>query len=106
MYMDLLYRNPSSKEATGKMSKRAVYHLCLDKSMQLFFPDLKRTNAFFDILTALLTDKEDITFRQDIFKDFINNPELFSTLSSVFEKFKETHDSHYRSKSSAISLDL
>ena len=102
MYMDLLYRNPSSKEATGKMSKRAVYHLCLDKSMQLFFPDLKRTNAFFDILTSLLTDKEDITFRQDIFKDFINNPELFSTLSSVFEKLKETHDSHYRSKSSAI----
>ncbi|MBQ8392146.1 MAG: hypothetical protein IJX51_00085 [Clostridia bacterium] len=102
MALDILYRNEESLKKAGKMNKRAIYHICLDKSLQLFFPDLKRAGSFFDILALPLTCAEDIKFRQDIFKDFMENPELFSSLNGLFERFKETFDSHQRSKSSAF----
>ncbi len=101
MSLDMLYKNDDSLSYAGKMSKRAVYHLCLDKSLQLFFPDLKRANGFFDILTHPLTRREDIVFRQDIFKDFLENEHLFPTLYGTLERLKETRDSHIRSKSTA-----
>ena len=97
MFIDILYRDESSFESTGHMNKRAIYHLCLDKSLQLFFPDLNRANTFFDILTHPLTRAEDIKFRQDIFKDFIENPNLFKSLYATFENFKTARDSHSRS---------
>ena len=101
MYIDILYRDESTLECAGHMNKRAIYHLCLDKSLQLFFPDLNRANTFFDILTHPLTRAEDIKFRQDIFKDFIENPNLFKSLYATFENFKTARDSHSRSKSAA-----
>ena len=101
MALDLIYKNENSLSSAGKMSKRAIYHLCLDKSLQLFFPDLKRANSFFDILTKPLTQGEDIKFRQDIFKDFLDNSQLFTSLYGTLERFKEMHDSHIRSKSTA-----
>ncbi|MBR7101772.1 MAG: hypothetical protein IKC74_05740 [Clostridia bacterium] len=100
--LDILYKDELSLASAGKMSKRAIYHLCLDKSLQLFFPDLKRANSFFDVLTKPLTRKDDIKFRQDIFGDFLENDGLFTTLNGTFERFKEARDSHNRSKSTAI----
>lgn len=99
MSLDILYKDEYSASNAGKMSKRAVYHLCLDKSLQLFFPDLKRANSFFDILTHPLTRAEDIIFRQDILKDFLDNPQLFQSVNSTLERFKEMRESHARSKS-------
>ncbi len=101
MSPDILYKDENSLSSAGKMSKRAIYHLCLDKSLQLFFPDLKRANSFFDILTHPLTRAEDIMFRQDIFKDFLENPQLFPSVNGTLERFKEMRDSHIRSKSTA-----
>ncbi len=101
MYIDILYKDEDSLKNAGHMNKRAIYHLCLDKSLQLFFPDLNRANSFFDLLTRPLTRAEDIKFRQDIFKDFIENPNLFKSLYGTFNNFKLARDSHTRSKSAA-----
>lgn len=102
MYIDILYRNEESLKNAGYMSERTVYHLCLDKALQLFFPDLNRSKYFYSVLSRPLTSYEDIKFRQDIFTDFLECDDLFESLYSVFSKFKETADSHQRSKSAAF----
>ncbi len=101
MSLDILYKSVSSYENAGHMNKRTVYHLCLDKSFQLFFPDLKRSHAFFDILTRPLTSREDILFRQDIFKDFLNNAGLFDKLMSVYSSFKSENGGYQQMKATA-----
>ena len=100
MSVDILYRNDKSKESSGYMSRRAIYHLCLDKAFKLFFPDLNRSQYFYEILTRPLTNSEDIKFRQDIFKDFCQHEELFDSLYGIMSKFKDAYSSHQRSKSS------
>ena len=101
MSLDILYRSESTLDSSGYMSKRAIYHLCLDKSFQLFFPDLLRSNAFFDILCRPLTSREDILFRQEIFKDFLNNPELFEKLKGTLEALKSDYSAYRQMKATA-----
>ena len=101
MSLDILYRSDSSRDSSGYMNKRVIYHLCLDKSFQLFFPDLIRSNAFFDILCKPLTSREDICFRQDIFKDFLNNPGLYDRLKTTFEALKSDHSAYRQMKATA-----
>ena len=101
MSIDILYRNDDSIKNAGYMSMRSIYHLCLDKALKLFFPDLNRSQYFYEILTRPLTNSEDIKFRQDIFTDFTECDGLFDSLYNAFSKFKEAYVSHQRSKSTA-----
>lgn len=101
MSLDILYRDGTTSDRCGYMNKRVIYHLCLDKSFQLFFPDLIRSNAFFDILCHPLTAKDDIIFRQDIFKDFLNNAGLFDALKSSFEDLKADHSAYRQMKATS-----
>lgn len=73
----------------GKIEKRTICDLLLDRLVDIVCPDIKKAQAFIDILSKPLLTTTAIKYRQDILKDFLENPELLPELLTLFGKFRE-----------------
>ena len=64
-----------------------VYDLSIDRAMANICPDQKRREYFLDTIAHPLTEKENILYRQEIFRDFVAMPKLFSDLRLLFTRY-------------------
>ncbi len=71
----------------GNIGEKTLYHLLLDSSIKMICPNPEKARIFTDVLSRPLLKAEDIYYRQNILKDFLNNPQLLCELTELFEKF-------------------
>jgi len=64
-----------------------LYDLSIDRAMYRICTDHRRVDYFLDVLSRPLTAVEDITFRQQIFRDLLEMPELFEKLCLQFSRY-------------------
>ncbi len=64
-----------------------LYDLSIDRAMHQIATDRKRTDYFLDILSKPLKTVENITYRQELFADFLAFPELFEKLNLQFTRY-------------------
>lgn len=64
-----------------------VYDLSIDRAMANICPDLKRREYFLDTIAHPLTKRENILYRQEIFRNFVTQPALFSDLRVLFTRY-------------------
>ena len=79
MAISILYLNERTSKAEP-ISERILYHLSLDRSFSHICADVKKRNHFLSVISDLTDDKNEILHRQEILRDFENNP----TLPAVF----------------------
>ncbi len=84
--LSLLYRNSTPKKAPP-LSAEALDALMIDDAISLVIPEKEKRNHFLKILSEPLIDIEDILYRQDILRDFINHRFLLANLSDLFGAF-------------------
>ena len=71
------------------LSDRILYHLSLDRSFAHICADVKKREYFLSVVSNLTNDKNEILYRQEIVKDFVNNPVLLEQLISLSARFEE-----------------
>ena len=74
---------------TEMVNEKIVYHLSLDRSFSYICADVKKRERFLSVVSAVINDREEIIYRQDILKDFEKHPALFEQLSSLSVRFEE-----------------
>ena len=84
--ISLLYRNSTTKKAP-LLSAEALDALMIDDAISLVIPEKEKRNHFLNILSEPLIDTEDILYRQDILRDFMNHRFLLANLSDLFGAF-------------------
>ena len=75
MAISILYLNERNNSAEPIQS-RILYHLSLDRSFSHICADVKKRNRFLSVISDLTDDKNEILYRQEVLKDFENNPDL------------------------------
>lgn len=76
---------PSSEEEPAGCD--ILYDLSIDRAMHQICTDRKRTDYFLDVVAHPLCTVENITYRQELFADFLAFPELFEKLSLQFTRY-------------------
>ena len=90
MAISILYLN-EHKNYAEPISDRILYHLSLDRSFSHICADVKKREHFLSVVSDLTNDKNEIIYRQEIVKDFVNNPVLLEQLASLSARFEELH---------------
>ena len=90
MAVSLLFLNESNFN-NEPLHDKILSHLFLDRSFSYICPDEKKRKRFLKILCRLTDNKEEIIYRQNIIKDFHNNPTFFEQLSSMFKRFENLY---------------
>ena len=88
MAISILYLNERTSQAEP-ISERILYHLSLDRSFSHICVDVKKRNRFLSVVSNLTDDKNEILYRQEILKDFENNPTLLDQFISLCARFEE-----------------
>jgi len=88
MTVSLLHPNPT-KSCTERLPESILYRFSLDRSFLYICSDEKKREQFFSVVSSLTADKEEILYRQEIIKDFSNNPALIEQLLSLSTQFEE-----------------
>jgi len=88
MAISILYIN-ERKSCAEPLSDRILYHLSLDRSLSNICADVKKRERFLSVVSDLTNDKPEILYRQEIVKDFVNNPALLEQLASLSARFEE-----------------
>lgn len=83
MNISLLY---AAELSATEISKTVLYDLSLDKSFSAICSDSKKRATFLDILSRPLHTKAEIGYRQEILRDFTENPESFEALARGFDR--------------------
>ncbi len=78
---------------TAPISDKVLYHLSLDRSFSQICADKKKREYFLKILLTPLNGKDEVIFRQDVLKDFVNHPDLLEGLLSLSVRFGELIES-------------
>lgn len=86
MKFSLLYRDPNTAEPI-RLDEKLLYDLSLDKAVSSFCPRPKRAAYFTDVLASPAQTLDDITYRQDILKDFISNGKLLDNMKLIFNRY-------------------
>jgi len=87
MGISILHLNESTSKAEP-ISERMIYHLSLDRSFSHICADVKKREYFLSVVSDLTNDKNEILYRQEIVKDFDNNPALLEQLMSLSVRFE------------------
>lgn len=77
------------KNYAEPLRDRIIYHLSLDRSFSHICADIKKREYFLSVVSDLTNDKNEILYRQEIVKDFENNPALLEQLMSLSARFEE-----------------
>ncbi len=77
------------KSFSESLSDRILYHLSLDRSFSYICADVNKREYFLSVVSALTNDKNEILYRQEIVKDFENNPALLEQLILLSARFEE-----------------
>ena len=88
MAISILYLN-GRKSGAKPISEKIIYHLSLDRSFAHICADVKKRNRFLSVVSDLTDDKNEILYRQEILKDFENNPDLLDQFISLSTRFEE-----------------
>jgi len=88
MAISILYLNERNSHAETR-SERILYHLSLDRSFSHICADVKKRDCFLSVVSDLTKNKNEILYRQEIVKDFENNPALLEQLISLSTRFGE-----------------
>ena len=88
MAISILFLNERTSQAEP-ISERILYHLSLDRSFAHICADVKKRNHFLSVVSDLTDDKNEILYRQEILKDFENNPTLLDQFISLCARFEE-----------------
>ncbi len=88
MAISILYLNERISKAEP-ISERILYHLSLDRSFAHICADVKKRNCFLSVVSDLTNDKNEILYRQEVLKDFENNPDLLDQIISLSTRFEE-----------------
>ena len=106
--LSLLYRN-STPQKVPLLSAEALDALMIDNAISLVIPEKEKRNHFLKILSEPLIDTEDILYRQDILRDFINHrfflanlSDLFSTFVSVVLEYNKTRQNNKQTYRKAV----
>ena len=88
---------------------RVFYDLSLDRAVRALIPDTRRADAFLSVLEKPLTKKENITYRQEIYRDLSAMPHLVEELHTLFSRYDRIKSDWQEMKlgaSPAVSEDL
>lgn len=88
MAISILYLNERNTSAEA-LPDRILYHLSLDRSFSHICADVKKRGYFLSVVSDLTNDQNEILYRQEIIKDFENNPALLDQLISLSTRFEE-----------------
>lgn len=88
MAISILFLNERISKAEP-ISERILYHLSLDRSFAHICADVKKRNRFLSVISDLTDDKNEILYRQEVLKDFENNPDLLDQIISLSTRFEE-----------------
>ncbi|MBE6637651.1 MAG: hypothetical protein E7618_07625 [Ruminococcaceae bacterium] len=66
---------------------RILYDLSVDRAVYQLVPDRRRADYFLSVLEKPLVCAENITFRQEIYRDFKTIPHLAETLKTLFARY-------------------
>ncbi|MDD6878755.1 MAG: hypothetical protein PUD59_00790 [bacterium] len=87
MAISIFYLNERTSKAEP-ISERILYHLSLDRSFSHICVDVKKRNRFLSVVSNLTDDKNEILYRQEVLKDFENNPTLLDQFISLSARFE------------------
>ncbi|MCL2518204.1 MAG: hypothetical protein FWF15_06530 [Oscillospiraceae bacterium] len=82
MKFSLLYKIPETPNLCD-----VVYDLSVDKAVRLIYTDARRADYFLSVLMKPLLTTENVYYRQEILKDFLNIPKLFSDVKLIFNRY-------------------
>ena len=88
MAISILYTN-ERKSYAEPLPGRILYHLSLDRSFSRICADVKKREYFLSVVSDLTNDQNEILYRQEIIKDFENNPALLEQLAPLSARFEE-----------------
>ena len=88
MAISILYLNERISQAEP-IPERMLYHLSLDRSFAHICGDVKKRNRFLSVVSDMTDDKNEILYRQEVLKDFENNPDLLDQFLSLSARFEE-----------------
>ena len=88
MAVSILYLG-EGKSQLRPLSERALYHFSLDRSFSRICNDVKKTKYFLSLVSEMTDSKDEIMYRQEVIRDFENNPELLEQLVSLSSRFEE-----------------
>jgi len=86
MVISLLYTKQMQAQRKPTFD-RLIYHLSLDRAFSYICADVKKREFFLSVISNITDDKNEILYRQEILKDFENNPSLLEQLSSLSVRF-------------------
>lgn len=90
MAISLLYLTPNNAR---HLSERILYHLSVDRSFSYICSDVGKREQFLSVVSNLTDDKEEILYRQEILRDFEQNPTLLAELQSLSVRLAELQSS-------------
>ncbi len=82
MRFSLLHRHESTPAVC-----QILYDLSVDRAVHNLISDRRRADYFLSVLSQPLTDVESIRFRQEIFRDLKEIPELCEALKLLFSRY-------------------
>ena len=85
--MDLLFREGSDKKAV-KLSEETIKDVALSEVISFMSMDSEKRKLLKEIMSSIPCDPEDIIFRQEITKDFINNEALCNSMTETLDGLK------------------
>jgi len=86
MEYSILPKDPAKK---GSLGDSTLYHLSLDRAFSIVCPHKEEKDYFLSELSRPLTCPDTILERQEILKDFMEHPSLFSDLTNLYSRFHE-----------------
>lgn len=84
---------PSGKEAKYKtLTKESINDLSVDFLCESLTQDPYESNCIKELLINITDDKEIISYRRDVFEDFLRFPELRDSLTALLLKLKDLRE--------------
>ncbi len=88
MKFSLLYKNiPEYSYEDQNPPFDIIYDLSIDKSVSRICRDTRKADYFLSVMRRMLTDVDDIVYRQNLLADFIEYPELLDELKVIFSRY-------------------
>ncbi len=104
MKFSLLFVAPTGEELfdfNSNDKSNLTYDLSIDRAINRVCHDNRRTEYFLNVIRHPLKKIDDIIYRQQIFGDFIENPDLFDELKLIFTRYDKIKNDWIELRSNA-----